>query len=332
MKKIVLIERLKAFAILSIVLFHYARPMNLPGIFKQAINFGGTGVHLFVLLSGFGLYLSHLKKPLPYFQFLKKRLTKVYVPYIIVVLFSAALLLWIPLYEESSWYALFGHIFMYKMFDESIVFTYGYHLWFISMILQYYFLFHILVWLKDKLSWNAFIITSLLISLAWWIFVWVTDRVDLRIYNSSFFQFVWEFALGMYLAFRIHSGTWKRPTWAKPHLLIVFGLLCAIPYAALALFGGGVGKVFNDWFAMSAFSFIAVGAMTLNTPRIHRAFEWVGGISYSLYLLHYLPWLFLRRYFPEMDPVLWAALGLTLTILLSSAYQTLINRLMKVLL
>ena len=47
----------KGCAMLSIVLFHYFRGY-FPGLGDKAVMVGGAGVHLFLLLSGFGLALS----------------------------------------------------------------------------------------------------------------------------------------------------------------------------------------------------------------------------------------------------------------------------------
>ena len=143
MKKIEIIEFLKGYSIFTIVIFHLLQEVSLPPIFEKAIFFGGTGVHLFILLSGLGLYLSFQNKPTDYFTFLKKRLNRIYLPYILVVLISALIALSIPIYENSN-YALLGHIFLYKMFDSKIIESYGSQLWFISTIIQLYFALKIL--------------------------------------------------------------------------------------------------------------------------------------------------------------------------------------------
>ena len=82
--------------------------MILPPALARMINFGGTGVHTFIFVSGFGLYLSHLRHPLPFGAFLKKRFSKIYVPYIIIVTVSAVISLFIPVFTNSA-YAFFGH-------------------------------------------------------------------------------------------------------------------------------------------------------------------------------------------------------------------------------
>ena len=71
-KKIEVIDFIKGYSILSIVLFHYCQGIKLPFLLSKAINFGGTGIHTFLFASGFGLYLSHLRQPLGYARFFKE--------------------------------------------------------------------------------------------------------------------------------------------------------------------------------------------------------------------------------------------------------------------
>lgn len=97
MKKLEVIDYLRGFSILTIVLMHLIQSYSIPQIIRTASSFGGAGVHVFILCSGFGLYLSHLNKPLSYSNFLKRRFIKVYVPYILIILLSAS----IPFYYSS---------------------------------------------------------------------------------------------------------------------------------------------------------------------------------------------------------------------------------------
>ena len=185
MKRFEIVDFLKGYSIITIVLYHYLQFLHLSSPYDQIIRFGGTGIHLFILLSGFGLYYSHLNKPLTYPAFLRKRISKIYVPYIFVVLVSALIALFIPVYP-NSWYALGGHVFLYKMFDESIIGSYGYPLWFISMILQFYLAFHLIVWIKSKLNNIQFLTLALLISAIWIALVILLNKGDERVWNSFF--------------------------------------------------------------------------------------------------------------------------------------------------
>lgn len=88
-KRLDVVDFLRGFSIFTIVLMHLVQSYPLPDFLQNATSLGGAGVHVFILCSGFGLYLSSLYKPLTYGKFLKRRFSKVYIPYLIVVIVSA---------------------------------------------------------------------------------------------------------------------------------------------------------------------------------------------------------------------------------------------------
>ena len=285
MKRFDLIDFLKGYAIFTIVIYHLLNSLNYSGFFNKAIQFGGTGVHAFLLVSGFGLYLSFLQKPLAYGAFLKCRLSKVYIPYIIVVLFSALLTQFIPLFK-SSWYALGGHIFLYKMFDNSIIGSYGGHLWFISTIIQFYLVFHVLAWMKKRTSNKIFLLLGLIISIAWGIFISLLGKSELRSWNSFFLQYLWEFMLGMIIAHLVATNKLKF-SFKNWHFLLL-ALICIPLYALLALKAGSIGKIFNDIPALIGYLAIAIFIYKLNISLINKFFLHSAGISYAFFLIHIL--------------------------------------------
>ena len=86
--KIQMVDYLKGFSIFTIAFMHLLGHISaLPLIVKTLSAVGGTGVHVFFLCSGIGLYLSYLKRKTSFVGFLKKRFLKIYIPYIIVILF-----------------------------------------------------------------------------------------------------------------------------------------------------------------------------------------------------------------------------------------------------
>lgn len=85
MKKYEIVNFLRGYSIFTITLMHLCQSYTC-GVLNKAFSFGGAGVHVFILCSGFGLYLSYLKNPLGYSDFLKRRFGKVWVPYAITVL------------------------------------------------------------------------------------------------------------------------------------------------------------------------------------------------------------------------------------------------------
>lgn len=329
MKRFEIVDFLKGYSIFTILIFHYLQYLQLPNPFDKIIFFGGTGVHLFVFLSGFGLYYSYNKKPIKYSLFLKRRITKIYIPYIFVVLLSAILSVFIPVYH-NSFYALGGHVFLYKMFDESIIGSYGYQLWFISMILQFYLTFYIIIWLKSKLKNKLFLISGFVISIGWATLVFLINKEDARIWNSFFLQYYWEFALGIIIAEKVSKNEKIISIKANQFLLLTAGLLCSSVYGFLALKGGAVGKLYNDIFAFSGYTLLAIFLYHLRLKPINQFFVFVGEISLPVYLLHILVLFTLSALINNLSSIYIVILSIIVIIPISFVYQRLITAFFKI--
>ena len=55
------IDFLRGYSIFTIVVMHLFAAFSMPDVVKSALSFGGAGVHVFVLVSGFGLCLSQIE-------------------------------------------------------------------------------------------------------------------------------------------------------------------------------------------------------------------------------------------------------------------------------
>lgn len=143
LQRLEVIDFLRGFSIFTIVLMHLLQSFPISPFLMAASSFGGAGVHVFILCSGFGLYLSYLNRPLTYIQFLKRRFLKVYLPYIIIILISAL----IPFYNTSSDKLLqvLSHVFLFKMFFNDLESSFGLQMWFVSTIIQFYLLWPLLL-------------------------------------------------------------------------------------------------------------------------------------------------------------------------------------------
>jgi peptidoglycan/LPS O-acetylase OafA/YrhL len=324
MRKLDVVEFLKGYAIFTIIIFHYLQALKLPVPFSELIFFGGTGVHLFVLLSGFGLYRSYLKKPIPYTLYLKKRTGKIYFPYIVLVLISAFISLFIPIYENSL-YAFGGHVFLYKMFDESIMGSYGYPLWFISTILQFYIAFYAIVFLAKRFSYKYFLLICLVLSIAWTFLVVAIGKEPERVWNSFFLRYLWEFALGMVIAAKLKENNYHLAFKTKTIWFLIIGLLNCAVYAFLAMQGGNIGKMLNDIPALIGYSSIAIYIYMMNIEMINRFFLFTGRISYALYLVHFLVLLLALHVLKMLPEVAVISLALLVTYLLAFTYQKAIS-------
>ncbi|HET6252721.1 MAG TPA: acyltransferase [Puia sp.] len=285
-KKIEVIDFLKGYSMLSIVIYHIGQQLNLPGAVARMINFGGTGVHTFIFVSGFGLYLSHLRRPLPFVAFLRKRFSKIYVPYVITVTVSAAIALFLPIYPTSA-FAYFGHVLLYKMFFADIMGSYGYQLWFMSTIIQLYFLFIPLTRLKERMGDAAFLMMGLAVSISWGVLIVATGHESMRNYNGAFFLYLWEFMLGMILA-----GKFVREGYAFWEMKIIWLVLLSVAgiacYGLMALELGAYGRLLNDVPALVGYTGLSILLYRLRISWVNRFLLYTATFSYALFLVHIL--------------------------------------------
>lgn len=85
-------QELRGLAIISIVCIHVWYELAKNWEFLHPISgFAGTGVDIFLLLSGYWLTISALRKPLPIIEFYKKRLFRVFLPFWVALIILYAL-------------------------------------------------------------------------------------------------------------------------------------------------------------------------------------------------------------------------------------------------
>ena len=134
-KKLEIVNFLRGFSIFTIVLMHLIQSYQIPSWLDKVSSFGGAGVHVFILCSGFGLYLSYLNKPLSYRDFLHRRFGRIYWPMAVVCLATAC---WMIFQEKEVLMPLLGNLFLFKMFVPGLESSMGGQMWFISTIIQFY--------------------------------------------------------------------------------------------------------------------------------------------------------------------------------------------------
>lgn len=289
-EKIPFIDFAKGYAIFTIVLYHALQKAMLPDWAMRAAAFGGTGVHLFFLLSGFGLALSRTSSSAP--AFYRRRLLKVWLPYVLALTLSWLAAACCGLFPDGAGAWLAGTL-LYQMFYEPYILSFGGHFWFISAIVQFYLAWPLLVGLRARLSDDRlFSGLCLVVSAAWWLLVFLLEKGHLRVWNSFFLQFLWEFGLGMVLAAQYRQKGEARAFWRFPlGLNLLAGLVFTGLMVLLVLKMGPVGRIFNDIPALIGYTAVCVAIFQIGAkylPPLRQFFEWVGGVSYSLYLIHVL--------------------------------------------
>jgi peptidoglycan/LPS O-acetylase OafA/YrhL len=285
MKKAELISYSKGIAILGIILFHLISGYYKDAaIIAKAASFGGAGVHVFILCSGCGLMYSNLNKPLSFIDFIQKRFWKVYIPYIIVVL-VAFMLPNVYLGPNNRFLALLSHIFLFKMFVPDYTATFGYHFWYISTIIQFYFVFTLLVKLLYKIGRKYFLFLSCFLSLLWAITISVMGLSGIRVWNSFFLQYLWEFSIGMLLACEYNESDSINIEHLPTAKLICITFFAFCIYFVLSI-NGGFFKVFNDPFSLASFGGICLLLYRCNF--LPKFIYFTSHISYEIYLTHVL--------------------------------------------
>lgn len=85
-------QELKGFGILTVVFAHFAymKVTNADFLFPLSI-IAGVGVDLFLFMSGYGLTVGMLKKPMPILDFYKRRVIKIFIPFwvALIIIFAA---------------------------------------------------------------------------------------------------------------------------------------------------------------------------------------------------------------------------------------------------
>ena len=278
MPKLEVVDFLRGFSIFTIILMHLAKSSS-DGLMKTALSFGGARVHVFILVSGFGLYLSFLHNPTTYVEFLKKRFMRVYLPYLLIIPLFVAFYYW----GKGSFdlKTLASHVFLFKMFNHALDTSYAYSLWFISTIFQFYLFWPVIL----KLGKHRYgLLIAIVVSLAWAAVVGLIGRQDNRAWSSFFLQYLWEFVLGMKLAefFKKEPEKMKIPSFG----ILALGVIVGVFLTGVMGKMGGVMKLYNDIPSLIGYLSLALLIYKLSLPYVNSFFTYTNKISYEWYLVH----------------------------------------------
>lgn len=295
-KRLDIVDFWRGFSIFTIVLMHLVQSYPIGNLLMKASSFGGAGVHVFILCSGFGLYLSYLKKPVGYRDFLRRRFGKVWIPYIVAVLLWSIWLLIaegvFPLREVLS------HVLLYKMFSTELDISVCYPYWFVSTIIQFYFVWPLVV----KLYRTGGVFLALGISLSWSTLVGVLGYEDMRPWGSFCLQYLWEFCLGMWIAELIQKGKDLDVQKCKWWWLMTSAVV-GMTLTGIMAWNGGFLKLYNDIPSLLAYLSVLLLIYKLGGGFINKFFIWTSGFGYELYLVHSLVFVIVSSLLKDLFPV-----------------------------
>ena len=320
------IEFLKGITIFSIVIVHieFCYMPSSPNFISFILDKFIYCPKVFFFCSGFGLYYSHLRHPLQWTDFIKKRFVKVYLPYILVIFICA--LVPYTYAEDDRFAALLSHVFLYKMFVPKYIQSFGPY-WFISSIFQYYLLFYGIVKMKDKVNnTRLFLLIWVVISLIWSLlggFFPQYKKMLAWVYDACFLGHGVIFVLGMLCAESLYQN--KEFSITAKQLLLV----CIAMGIFLILLHGNEMYTLKEipWDVMLLCLFTIAWIICGNT--LQKFGGWIGSISFEWYLTHML---ILECYYRLVKPVgitneiLFAGSGIIITIFAAWLYHQFVKR------
>lgn len=326
------LDGLRLIALLGVIFYHLF-PYSLPG--------GYLGVIIFFVISGYLVTASFIKEwdtthSINTIGFYFKRIKKLYPTLITVLLLSTT---YMTLFAKSMLFhiesALVTNILMvynwlqvsnnqsyFDRFSGLSPFT---HLWYLSVLMQYYLIWPFIIRLLCKLSrWQAFyfLFFAAIMSSFLMFVLYHANNIN-RVYYGSDTRFT-PFLLGAALAF----------VWSKDHLAsqvrtknkIIINLIGGIclGYIILMLFkmSGNVSAPYKgQMFIFSLITTVLVAvvvhpALSWGKWMSNSFFSWIGKRSYGIYVYQFPVFIFYEQLFKHQESITWGGTTLELVIIL----------------
>ena len=316
------IDALRGIAALGVVFYHAVEqgknvlPNNLFDypirLIQFASSFGYIGVFLFFVISGFCIHLQWAKSKaagiepeIRFGPFWKRRIRRLYPPYVIALLFYLLLTAWTIGLDVTHFlfYDIGMHLLMLHNLDPNTCYTINGVFWTLAIEEQLYLAYFLLLFLRVRWGWGVTIAVCLLARLAWMGLshvVWLKTGVGIPVPESAAVHwFTW--ALGA-IGVEVMFGLINLRGWSRDLRLATVLIIGA---SALSSYLPAIQKdtLLHDfgWFVMHPLwglgFFIVVNRMVLSEeswlrraklPSLVSLFATMGIFSYSIYLTHEL--------------------------------------------
>lgn len=308
------VDSLRALAALYVVASHMVTevwqynnpPAGLPSLLAVPFSYGHYAVSVFIVLSGFSLMLPVARNgnrlPWGAWGFYWRRARRILPPYYLAMALSL-LLIWLAIGQKTGTHwdvslpitgrAILLHLLLIHNFSATDNTTINHAFWSIAMECQIYLFFPAFLVLWRRYA--SLFATVVVVLLSFAALFWLTQTWVGRLPYYAGFTFVPQyfglFAIGMGAAsaYTAQSARWRR--LRDSYLCEGAALVC---FAALALTVNIAPIYVLDLFTALGtvgllFAATRTGAAWRNPVRAAlewRPLVWIGGISYSIYLIH----------------------------------------------
>ncbi len=270
-------NELKGFAILAIIFSHISFFLVNDQKFLYPVNiWAGLGVNLFLILSGYGLTVSALKKPLSLDHFYRKRLLRLFAPLwltlvVFLILDATILQRTYPVaYTIQSLVGFFP--------TDDVTSDLNSPLWYFTLILFYYLIYPIVTY-----RWLIFISPLLIILISQFL---LQQRLPVNEWVLNLYKLHYlAFPLGIFIALITQKLSWPRLKLATPlRPILLFLALAVFLYTS---FHSNVGVNITSEQQTSLICALAlIAVFTLKTFKL-KLLEVFGLYSYEIYLIHF---------------------------------------------
>ena len=286
------INFLRAIAVLSVITYHII-PEMLPG--------GWLGVDMFFFISGYlisnKIIVDLNNGEFKFKDFYKKRIKRILpalfsvliftVPFAYILLPPKDLYLYMNSFVSSI---LFYSNFFFQNLDfynsPNSKFFPLLHMWSLSIEEQYYIFFPIFLFLIYKLR-KRYLFSFLIILTLFSIFLNVIDFGNIMFYQLHFR--IWEFFIGVIFTFTNKNFKFSKNTKIIGLSIMIFSLIS---------FNDSMINIFYTKFIclLGMFLYLSKTKITYKIEAVSqiKIFQYIGLISYSLYLFHQPIFVFLR--------------------------------------
>lgn len=297
---------MRAVAFLAVFAFHtweFAGRPEIPVI--SSVISQNIRPDFFVVLTGFVLSMPYARRPerMDSFQsrtYLRRRLRRIVLPYYVALAYAIVLpqvlvVLMLALGRKASWQDvpdlpdILAHLTFSHMFFVDHWSGINGSLWTMSLEMQLYLLFPLLLLAVNRWGWRALVV-AIVVSVAFRVLVAVfvpgPEFPDEFLWAASGLGRLMEFAAGMLaaiIAFRMSERI------RRPHVAVLIAIMIAsYVVATVPIFQGTVLPV-RELALAALFGSLIILALTV--PAVGRIFAWrpmafIGYRAYSLFLIH----------------------------------------------
>jgi peptidoglycan/LPS O-acetylase OafA/YrhL len=240
-------------------------------------SYGVTGVHVFILLSGFLMHHIYHKN-LDMKDFFLRRFFRIYPLYFLVLVLSISLN-----FASFDSIDFITHVFLIHNFFDSSFYSLGPHLWTIALEFQLYICYSLLILLgmSSDSKFYYFFLCSILLSVGTFIQNYLTDSSSM-ILNNSVVVYLCVFLTGSEISIRLRN---------KKLILISPWILVSILSIYFILSGYILSPIINFCTLSTLYYFVFSSILSFEVSDKNIIWNFIcflGKISYSFYLIHVL--------------------------------------------